>query len=1220
MKRLAAFFCLCLPPVLTRAQSTWDGGDATGNWTAPLNWAGDTAPAPGAALAFAGALGLSATNDFAAGTAFGGLTFNAGAGAFVLRGNAVQLAGNVVNNSSAGQRVALDMNLGATNRLFQANAGNLTLDGVISGAHDAQFTGAAAKSIFLNTPGTWTGGDTFVGQTGTTPVSNFTVVQGADDVFPVGSTVSVQAPSSGTGHTARWDLNGFDQTVFALRNLGGNTRIITNSSATPSLLTITSGNGLTYSSQLTGNLSVLKLGPGRQDLTHNSTGFTMTGEMVIREGALGFGVPNGPTNAPLVLDGGYIQNSLASTFTRSIGLTGGNAVRWTANGGGFSARGGIHTVNLGGQSPPLALDWGDGVGTNVVGVLRLVHSGSADNRLLFRNGLNLNGTNRVMDVGDNAGSTADLAELAGAIADGAGGAAGLIKQGPGLLSLTATNTFSAGLAILGGTVQAALIADAGVSLLGFGPLTLNGGALEHTATGTGTNSTARAWSVGAAGGALRVTTSTRVLEMASPPTGSGALTLAGNGMIALPASAPGFSGTMEAGAGTASTFNGTTGTAAGFLRLGADQALGTGLINARGIQFRASAPTVALDNPIDIQAGGLRFGPGGTVVLNGDLTVIGSLRALGVYAGTGAVVLNGAVNLGVHGLSVEGTEGSTAAAVTVNGSIGGSSAFQIHTSYDAGVVTLNGDNTFTGGLQVNSSRVRLGHDGAAGRGGITVNTTVGAGLSSVGSAARSITNQLAVTVTTALGHATDNGHMTFTKPVNLSNGSRTFTVNSDATFAAAFTNGTLAVKQGPGTLTVRGNFTNAAAMEVVRGALVVEQGTSTSGDALRAYGTTAGAGARLDLLASATNLIAATASNLRVGYSTGAAVTNVVHLHGALLMTPGGTGARALLGPLGARNELHLHPGSRLSTRQVGEESGTSTCVVNLNGALIEVLPDSSGINARHPAFMQGLDEVNLLAGGLTLQTFTNTVTIAQNLRGPGGLVKRGAGSLFLTGTNLTHLGTTEVREGELRLDGGLNGGGALRVSAGARLTGSGVCLGPVEIAAGGVFAPGAGALPVFNAAADLDVQGEWQVDVSGASADLVSGIDRLTLGPASRLSIAGVLTAPSYVIARYTDRTGTFADTSALNGTGYTVAYDDLAGEVRLVAPAPPMLGLLPGGLSWPGYLGRLYTVEYRTNLLSGAWAPVPGFSGVAGTGAPLSFTNLISGDVRGYYRVKEE
>lgn len=245
---------------------------------------------------------------------------------------------------------------------------------------------------------------------------------------------------------------------------------------------------------------------------------------------------------------------------------------------------------------------------------------------------------------------------------------------------------------------------------------------------------------------------------------------------------------------------------------------------------------------------------------------------------------------------------------------------------------------------------------------------------------------------------------------------------------------------------------------------------------------------------------------------------------------------------------------------------------------------------------------------------------IAEDLRGAGGCVKRGPGSLTLTGTDLIYLGVTEVREGDLRLDGSLNGGGALHVFPGARLTGSGLCLGAVDIAAGGVFAPGAGALPVFNASSDLDLQGEWRVDVSGATADLVTAIDRLTLGPASQLTVSGVLTAPFYLIARFTDRTGTFVDTSALAGTGYTVAYDDLAGEVRLVAPAPPTLGLLPDGLSWTGHVGRAYTVEFRTNLLSGVWVPVAGFTGIAGTGVPLSFTNLISGDLRGYYRVREE
>src|SRR4051794_27397431 len=73
------------------APVTWDGGGANDLFTTPLNWAADVTPAPLDSLTFAGATRLTPSNNFAAGTAFGGITFDASAGAFTIGGNALAL-------------------------------------------------------------------------------------------------------------------------------------------------------------------------------------------------------------------------------------------------------------------------------------------------------------------------------------------------------------------------------------------------------------------------------------------------------------------------------------------------------------------------------------------------------------------------------------------------------------------------------------------------------------------------------------------------------------------------------------------------------------------------------------------------------------------------------------------------------------------------------------------------------------------------------------------------------------------------------------------------------------------------------------------------------------------------------------------------------------------------------------------------------------------------
>ena len=56
---------------------------------------------------------------------------------------------------------------------------------------------------------------------------------------------------------------------------------------------------------------------------------------------------------------------------------------------------------------------------------------------------------------------------------------------------------------------------------------------------------------------------------------------------------------------------------------------------------------------------------------------------------------------------------------------------------------------------------------------------------------------------------------------------------------------------------------------------------------------------------------------------------------------------------------------------------------------------------------------------------------------------------------------------------------------------------------------------------------------------------------------------------------------------------------------------------LTWPGAAGRVYDVEYRTNLFSGEWSGLAGASGLPGTAPVNTVTDTVPACVK-FYRVK--
>jgi len=173
--------------VTQAGQVIWSGGSVTDSfWTSPANWGGTTVVANDS-LDFAGGNRLSNTNDFTADTQFIGITFDASAGAFVLGGNAINLSGNIANNSSNTQTINLPLVL-TGNRTLTAAAGNLTVGGNIgeSGGHQA---------IVVSGPGivTFSGANSYSG--GTT-VSSGTLIVTSASALQDGSDLTVGASES----------------------------------------------------------------------------------------------------------------------------------------------------------------------------------------------------------------------------------------------------------------------------------------------------------------------------------------------------------------------------------------------------------------------------------------------------------------------------------------------------------------------------------------------------------------------------------------------------------------------------------------------------------------------------------------------------------------------------------------------------------------------------------------------------------------------------------------------------------------------------------------------------------------------------------------------------------------------------------------------------------------------------------------------------------------
>ena len=429
------------------ATSTWSGGagDPNFDWSQAANWGGTVIPATGNTPVFGGSVGLNNTNDQATGVT--GITFSAGAGAFVLSGNALTVTGNILDsaagvNETIGMSITSDGGLArtitsATNAILTF-AGSITrttttsgrgLD-LVTGGGTYQFSGLVNLNnpVLLTTDATHSG----VSQRNNTTVN---LLSGASLNINGGYWAIGQNSATLTDPAAVLNVNnGASMTVSGSSDfeVGYNFNAAANANSNHGILNINNGGVFT----------------------------AVFGSLADASGYIRLGL-NGSTTATSITQGTVNLLSGGSLVTSRTFVTGGSlantGVNHTAEQGNFLFDGGTLTTD----------------GTNNANWFQSVTSG-AGSQFLPMTSVAINAGGAILDTaGVNA--TISHAMIPGTTAGG-----GLTKQGAGTLTLSGNNSYTGSTIVLGGVLEitGTVAGTSSLTVINSGVFYLAGGSLS----------------------------------------------------------------------------------------------------------------------------------------------------------------------------------------------------------------------------------------------------------------------------------------------------------------------------------------------------------------------------------------------------------------------------------------------------------------------------------------------------------------------------------------------------------------------------------------------------------------------------------------------------------------------------------------------------------------------------------------------------------------------
>lgn len=438
---ISALALTLLAPAGSRAASTWTGAGANNDWSTSGNW--NALPVFPTSLTFAGSTQLVNSNDLT-GITVDGITFDAGAGAFVLDGNGITLSGNIGFNGNptapVTQSINLNMVWGASENIDTPTNGNLSLGGDITSTVDSSLIKVDAGTLALggtNAIASWDldGGTTTI--TGNTTVNgdgNGRIYVGDGDYLNQCNGTLVIQPG------ATLNLIGNYADDFVIGRDGGSGTVIQNGGTF-----IFNNNRANMWIGATGNAatrSAYQMNGGLLDMSGKTLGVGL-GAGVLITGVVNQ-VSGVITNVNNLWLGGATPNGYGA-YT----LTGGSLY---LEAGGITTFSGLYGINLGGGTVGAETSWASPLNMNLTGVNGAVTFNPAGNTislsgalsgaggLLVAGGgtLDLSGANSYTgDTAVNAGSTLEL--------DVAGSSLGAFRLANGaMLNLTFSGNYVVG--------------------------------------------------------------------------------------------------------------------------------------------------------------------------------------------------------------------------------------------------------------------------------------------------------------------------------------------------------------------------------------------------------------------------------------------------------------------------------------------------------------------------------------------------------------------------------------------------------------------------------------------------------------------------------------------------------------------------------------------------------------------------------------------------------
>ncbi|MEO7933581.1 MAG: autotransporter-associated beta strand repeat-containing protein [Chthoniobacterales bacterium] len=486
---------------------------------------------------------------------------------------------------------------------------------------------------------------------------------------------------------------------------------------------------------------------------------------------------------------------------------------------------------------------------------------------------------RTFSIADNPNVAIDMS-VSGVISDGASSSA-ITKTGSGTIDLTGANTFSGGLNVNAGVLQAGANTALGTTAVNLGDTTgtATAGLLFDTSSGLAISNaiTARTGSSGTLTLGGLNTSGVNIFAGAITLARSISLTAAAGGEVDLNGAISGAGGITKIGAGivklnSANTHSGATVINAGTLLLGASNALGAGAVTVTAGTLDLGSNHSATVGAITLTSGSL-LGTGTSTLTSGAAMSVSSGTISLNLAGTGGLTKSTTGDVVVSGANIfTGTSSITAGSFTAGAANAFSASSAVTVSTGATLALQNFNNTIAS--LAGAGSVTLG-SATLTTGGNNTSTTFTGVLSGSGGLTKTGTGVLALGATnTYSGTTTINGGTLRFAVNNAINANSAVTLASGsvldlANFTGSF--GSIAgagnITQGSGALSFGGDnssTTFSGALSGTGGITKDGTGTTTLTGASTTTGGTILSNGKI-VLSGATGVLATTSITIRTG-------------------------------------------------------------------------------------------------------------------------------------------------------------------------------------------------------------------------------------------------------------------------------------------------------------------------------------------------------------------